>query len=149
MCFAPNSIFLGELKSSLALLINDYENLRRHAKDLLKDKYQCYNMKINAYDCYDGKDAICNLTKDLCLRGVKNCELTADLVDLELKQMLDIDHDPELGIIFGSMMCLYGFLPWQIRLTEFFRLRTHKSLCVQRFFEMFTKFEKCQQRFGK
>ena len=62
------------------------------------------------------------LTKSLgqsVLAGhIKSSDINLDLIDEKLGLELGIP-EPDLAIFFGETCSTYGFLPWQIRVTEF------------------------------
>jgi dehydrodolichyl diphosphate syntase complex subunit NUS1 len=49
---------------------------------------------------------------------MRAADINQDLIDQHLRAELDIP-DPELALICGDVCSTYGFLPWQIRVTEF------------------------------
>ncbi|XP_013394964.1 dehydrodolichyl diphosphate synthase complex subunit nus1 [Lingula anatina] len=57
--------------------------------------------------------------------------------------------DPDLVIKFGAAECLMGFLPWQIRLTEFFVSPSHRGLSYKTFLSLLQDYGNTRQRFGK
>lgn len=59
-----------------------------------------------------------------------------------------ISPDPELAIYFGEICSTYGFLPWHIRLTEFFQIESQQVLTVNAFLNTLFEYSKCEQRFG-
>lgn len=56
--------------------------------------------------------------------------------------------DPELLISFGSPLCLYGFPPWQLRLTEIFSIPTHRRIPQRIFFDCLRRYSRTSQREG-
>lgn len=56
--------------------------------------------------------------------------------------------DPELLLSFGSPQCLYGFPPWQLRLTEIVSVRTHRSIPQKVFLNCLRRYSKTIQRLG-
>lgn len=59
-----------------------------------------------------------------------------------------VSPDPDAAIYFGELCSTYGFLPWHIRLTEFFPIKSQQTMTVYSFLETLFKFSKCDQRFG-
>ncbi|XP_059153994.1 dehydrodolichyl diphosphate synthase complex subunit nus1-like [Physella acuta] len=57
--------------------------------------------------------------------------------------------DPELCIKFGSVDSLFGYLPWQIRLTEIISLPSHKGIIYKSFLSSLVHYGNINQRFGK
>lgn len=105
---------------------------------------------VNIYSSEDGQVKF----NQLLTHGVKSKEwnsqdLTTDSIDQELNKFYGLP-DPDLAIYFGSSCCTKGFMPWQIRLTEFIEI-SHKlqSLSLEKYLLVLYKFAKCEQRFGK
>lgn len=59
-----------------------------------------------------------------------------------------INPDPDIAIYFGEICSTYGFLPWHIRLTEFFPIESQQVLTVNAFLNTLFSYSKCEQRFG-
>lgn len=59
-----------------------------------------------------------------------------------------ISPDPDVAIYFGEICSTYGFLPWHIRLTEFFPIQSQQVLTVNKFLNTLFAYSKCEQRFG-
>lgn len=72
--------------------------------------------------------------------------------DIDLKQVQEFvgwkSCDPELLISFGTPLCLYGFPPWQLRLTEVLSLPTHRKVPRKAFFECLRRYSRITQREG-
>jgi dehydrodolichyl diphosphate syntase complex subunit NUS1 len=79
-------------------------------------------LHLNIFSLSDGKGALVELTKSLCQSAVsghvRTADINQDIIDEHLRAELDIP-DPELALICGDVCSTYGFLPWQIRVTEF------------------------------
>lgn len=59
-----------------------------------------------------------------------------------------VSPDPDAAIYFGDICSTYGFLPWHIRLTEFFPIKSQQTMTVYSFLDTLFKYSKCEQRFG-
>lgn len=59
-----------------------------------------------------------------------------------------VNPDPDAAIYFGDVCSTYGFLPWHIRLTEFFPMTSQQTMTVYSFLSTLFQFSKCEQRFG-
>lgn len=59
-----------------------------------------------------------------------------------------VNPDPDAAIYFGDVCSTYGFLPWHIRLTEFFPIKSQQTMTVYSFLNTLFTFSKCEQRFG-
>lgn len=109
-------------------------------------------LHLNIFSLSDGKGALVELTKSLCQSAVSGhmraSDINQDIIDEHLQAELDIP-DPELALICGDVCSTYGFLPWQIRVTEFLQLQSHHNIQVQEFMLLLKRYGKCVQRFGK
>lgn len=108
---------------------------------------------VNLYSSEDGHAKFDQLlTRELCEPSAM-CEtkqITIDKVDETLSKLFGLIPDPDLAVYFGTTCCTMGFMPWQIRLTEFIQL-SHKlhNLSLDKYLRVLYKFAKCEQRFGK
>lgn len=55
---------------------------------------------------------------------------------------------PELLVSFGSPLCLYGFPPWQLRLTEILTISSHRKLPQKVFLDCLRRYSSTSQREG-
>lgn len=111
---------------------------------------------VNLYSSEDGQVKFSKLlTQELCSEGFveEKCDsknITIDYIDDKLQKLYGGVPDPELAIYFGSACCTAGFLPWQIRLTEFFPISFKiRSLSLDHYIRVLYKYAKCEQRLGK
>jgi dehydrodolichyl diphosphate syntase complex subunit NUS1 len=79
-------------------------------------------LHLNIFSLSDGKGALVELTKSLCQSAlfgqIKSADINQDIIDEKLRAEMDIP-DPELALFCGDVCSTYGFLPWQIHVTEF------------------------------
>lgn len=76
-------------------------------------------------------------------------KLRPEKIDLEVvNNRVCWPTDPELLISFGSPLCLYGFPPWQLRLTEILSIPTHRNMPQKIFIDCFRRYAKTTQREG-
>lgn len=108
---------------------------------------------VNLYSSEDGHakfDQV--LTQQLCSdkESASTKQITIDQVDDTMNKLYGLIPDPDLAVFFGTTCCTMGFMPWQIRLTEFIQLsyKLH-SLSVEKYLKVLYKYAKCEQRFGK
>uniref|UniRef100_A0A8D8YMF2 ditrans,polycis-polyprenyl diphosphate synthase [(2E,6E)-farnesyldiphosphate specific] n=1 Tax=Cacopsylla melanoneura TaxID=428564 RepID=A0A8D8YMF2_9HEMI len=89
---------------------------------------------------------------DLMNSIIEISETTADISTALLEEKL-YDKcplpDPEVGIVLGNKLSSYGLLPWNIRLTEFFKFDNYRDISVNKFNSILMKYSKCEQRLGK
>ena len=114
---------------------------------------------VNLYSSDDGHEKFNQLLKqELCrdkdvsaeMATVESKKITIDYIDEKLSKLYGCMPDPDLAIFFGSFCCTMGFMPWQIRLTEFIQISNKlKNLSSEKYLQVLYKFAKCEQRFGK
>ncbi|XP_059213071.1 dehydrodolichyl diphosphate synthase complex subunit nus1 [Centropristis striata] len=100
----------------------------------------------------DGKQSIVQAAQQLC-RSVENNErssrdISVSMLDVLLRESKNIP-DPELVVKFGPVDSTLGFLPWHIRLTEFFSLPSHRNVSYEDLLGVLQRFGSCQQRLGQ
>lgn len=76
-------------------------------------------------------------------------EFTAQDLDKFISLVYPSIPDPEIVLYTGVSCCTHGFLPWQIRLTEFIQLSLDHSVNIGSYVGAMYKYSKCDQRFGK
>ncbi|XP_055539672.1 dehydrodolichyl diphosphate synthase complex subunit Nus1 [Wyeomyia smithii] len=111
---------------------------------------------VNFFSHEDGRKQLVTAARSISteLRNgtlSKPSEITVELVDQTMQNLVHQVPDPELAVYFGTVCCTYGMLPWQIRLTEFVSLQAPSlaELGVEHFINSLYKYAKCEQRFGK
>lgn len=110
---------------------------------------------VNLYSSQDGHEKFNQLLTQELLGADKseacnNENITVDLIEEKLSKLYGYFPDPDLGVYFGSFCCTQGFLPWQIRLTEFIQISYKlRSLSLQKYVNVLYKYAKCEQRFGQ
>lgn len=100
----------------------------------------------------DGKQSIVRAAQRLC-REVEqkqrsSSDISVALLDSTLRESKNIP-DPDLVLKFGPVDSTLGFLPWQIRLTEFIALPSHIDVSYEDFLGALQRFASCEQRVGK
>lgn len=112
---------------------------------------------VNLYSSEDGHAKFDQLlTHELCRDNNNSStmcdskQITIDKVDETLSKLFGHMPDPDLAVFFGTTCCTMGFMPWQIRLTEFIQLsyKLH-NLSLDKYLRVLYKYAKCEQRFGK
>ncbi|KAG5884488.1 hypothetical protein JTB14_001283 [Gonioctena quinquepunctata] len=94
---------------------------------------------------YDGKHSVVELTKRL---ASSISDVSISTINENLSKQFEFP-DPDMGIVCGKVLQLFNYPPWQIRLTEFFRIDTIQGITLPVFLELLFKFSKCEQRLGK
>lgn len=135
-----------------------YDEMGR-LKDLQKELIKQCELESSNTKCNRNEDSenVQNVTILSRLDGrQKFAEDLEDLVTMQADR-IDIDIaskklawavDPDLMIIFGYPTCVHGFPPWQLRLTEFINLRTHKLLPQKVFLNCLRRYKRISQREG-
>ena len=99
----------------------------------------------------DGRETIVDLTRtmaDLCSNREMNInDITVDLIDTELKQL--VGSEPDLLLYFGPSLDLQGYPPWHIRLTEFFWEEDNNQVTYSVFIRGLKQYAGCKVNVGK
>lgn len=133
-------------------LYDDLGKLKNHQKQLLKSFDQ--QMKsigslkhtiegLNIISRHDGRQKFLDDVKSI-LKEFETAQIDLDLV----QRSVGWTCDPELLISFGLPLCLHGFPPWQLRLTEILSIPTHKRVPKKVFLDCLIRFSKISQRVG-
>jgi dehydrodolichyl diphosphate syntase complex subunit NUS1 len=129
----------GEINWADKSLINGYKNGTNH------------RISVNILTREDGKEKIISTIKDMC----RDEKLTSNDVTIEaMEDRLNKSYspaitEPNMLVYFGEMCSVHGFLPWHIRLTEFFKLDCTSVVRQRDFVEILHRYQRCEQRFGK
>lgn len=106
---------------------------------------QQHILTLNILCIEDGKEDIVRLCKKSCR---ENCSpLHPEYITSELITSGQID--PDLVVVVGRPICSLGFLPWQIRLTEFLNIPSLSRLNYFEFRRLLNLYSNCEQRFGR
>ena len=99
----------------------------------------------------DGRDSLVDLTKTLAEMSqrskLSSNDISVDLVDAELSE--SVMGEPDLLVLFGPMVELSGYPPWQVRLTEIFHVEDNHGVGYQVFLRALFNFANAQMRFGR
>ncbi|CAN7989459.1 unnamed protein product [Ixodes hexagonus] len=98
----------------------------------------------------DGRPLFASLARRLC-QEVKEGRLSpSDIVpDLIQRQLSGDWPDPDALLRFGKVHSVFGYQPWQLRLTEIISLPTHHNLRLSEFLDALRMYDNREQRFGK
>lgn len=130
---------LGRIKTRQKEL---FQQLEHHMGLLGYEKPISYIKGLSILSRQDGRQRFVDDIRDLL-------KVDPDKIDLELVQRhVGWTSDPELLISFGNHICLYGFPPWQLRLTEIFSLPTHRNITQKIFVDCLNRFSRTTQRLG-
>lgn len=114
---------------------------------------QAHTVNINIFKDADGRSRLAQCIRDIAENKITRKNQTNDFTAQDLDNFVGSAYpaipDPEVILYTGVSCVTHGFLPWQIRLTEFIRLSLDHSVHVESFIGALYKFNKCDQRFGK
>lgn len=75
-------------------------------------------------------------------------DVSTELIDAELSE--SVMGEPDLLLLFGDKVCLEGYPPWQVRLTEIFQLQDYTGgVGYHVFLRGLRKFAGAEFRFGR
>lgn len=142
-----------QLSISHITLYDDLGRLKDKQKELIKCfesimKMLDYNKPIttieglNIISKSEGRNKFVDDAKILVKLEPENINLET------VHQRVSWPSDPELLISFGSPLCLYGFPPWQLRLTEIYSIPTHRRMPQRIFFDCLRRYSRTSQREG-
>lgn len=140
------SICYITLYDDLGRLKDKQKELFAHIESIMKsfgcDKSINRIDGLNIISQFDGREKFLAEVKELV-------KLEPESIDLErVQNQVGWHSDPDLLISFGSPLCLYGFPPWQLRLTEILSIPTHKKLPIEVFTDCLIRYSRILQREG-
>lgn len=94
----------------------------------------------------DGRKSVVNFVKNCSIQDFEKIDI--DKINDGLLKQYQFP-DPDMGLICGNVFTLFNYPPWQIRLTEFFKLNHIKDITIPVFLNLLVKFSKCEQRLGR
>lgn len=131
---------LGRLKDMHKWLIKYIElRMRAFGCDKPIDRIEGLNIISRS----DGRQKFAEDMREL-VEKLKPDEINIDTVD----KCVGWPSDPELLISFGYPLCLHGFPPWQLRLTEILSIPTHRYLPQKVFLDCLSRYSRTSQREG-
>ncbi|XP_063241448.1 dehydrodolichyl diphosphate synthase complex subunit Nus1 [Bacillus rossius redtenbacheri] len=109
-------------------------------------------LHLNLFSLTDGKGGVVTVARNVCewveSGKLKASEICQDLLTELIQTEFDVP-DPDLAVYCGEVCSTFGFLPWQIRVTELAHFETHHNLSLVQFASVLRQYGQCQQRFGK
>lgn len=103
-------------------------------------------MHVKTLSSEDGRQNIVEATKDIVSAGATKIK-TDTLSELFRKDFKF--PNPDFGIICCSTFCADGYPPWEMRFTEFHKIKTHYNLTVSNFIDILYRFNNSAQNYGK
>jgi undecaprenyl pyrophosphate synthase len=109
------------------------------------------HLSILLLSAEDGRDSLVDLTKTLAEMSqrskLSSNDISQELLDAELTE--SVMGEPDLLVLFGPMVELSGYPPWQIRLTEIFHVQDNHGVGYQVFLRALYNYANAQMRFGR
>lgn len=129
----------GKLKCKQKELIKLFE---RRMRLLGSEKPIDHIEGLNILSRSDGRPKFIEHVKELL-------QLETDNINLEqVDKQVGWTSDPEMLINFGLPLCLYGFPPWPLRLTEIYHIPTHRRVPHRVFVDILRRYSRTVQRVG-
>ncbi|KAL1500868.1 hypothetical protein ABEB36_006293 [Hypothenemus hampei] len=111
---------------------NGFTGRKVHVKILTKDH---------------GKGAIAKLARQLSKNPPED-KLSIEFLDTKLQKDFEFP-DPDMGLHCGELLKSLDYPPWQLRITEFFTVKSHTKLAYRTFLHKLYHYVQCEQRLGK
>lgn len=139
------------------------DKIRKEVKSLNSSNYQiCINHVAQTDNGRDVRQSCINinifgpeagrrLITDLCKKVAdkENDLITIDYLDESLRKQLCNLPDPDVFLYFNKVCGMFGYIPWQLRLTEFIDFGSLKGITPTLFVKVLYAYANCEQRFGK
>lgn len=117
----------------------------------------CHSSVVRFLSASDGKQQIIKTALKIATDKSRTSPVSLSVSELDDLIREDLDFpDPEVVIRIGRTPCLFGFLPWQMRLTEIFMMPELENFddengmrCFDDLLEVLGTYGRCEQRFGK
>lgn len=107
---------------------------------------------VSVFSKEDGKQNIVRTAKKFCC-SINNKECKSKIMNVEyfsgLLKGSDAFPDPDLALRFGPTDILNGYLPWQIRLTEFISIPSLDVMNYKLLLKTLQRYSKCEKRLGR
>lgn len=157
-------LFAGELNQNEEKLFLEVENHKKGIPGCIKwskkpdlngysNGIQAHTVHINIFRDVDGRSRIAQCIRDIAENKIalnsETNEFTAQDLDKFVSVVYPSIPEPEIVLYTGVLCCTHGFLPWQIRLSEFIRLSLDHSVNIDSYVGAMYKYSKCDQRYGK
>lgn len=157
-------MFVGELSENEEKLFLEVEKHKKGIPGCIKwskkpdlngysNGIQAHTVNVNIFTDSDGRSRIAQCIKAIAEKKITLNSQTNDFTAEDLDKVFSLVYpsipEPEIVLYTGVLCCTHGFLPWQIRLTEFIRLSLDHSVNIDSYVGAMYKYSKCDQRFGK
>lgn len=121
-------------------------NIIWHTGTQHKNGYTGHKIHVKLLTEADGKQCIVKLIRSLALN--KEIDISTQIISEYLLKQYEFP-DPDMAIIFSKKFNVSKYPPWQLRLTEFFKINTTKNVNFSIFLKNLEMYSKCEQRVGK
>lgn len=151
-----SNILLGSLSKAEDKFQNEVNKLKDNKVHVIwhsnhnskhKNGHTGSKIHVKIFTEKDGRESVAQTTQRFAKHHSKE-DITIDRID----KLLSVNYefpDPDMGIYSGNSFFLYGYPPWQIRITEFFNLKTYHNIDFKTFDNLMCKYAKCDRRLGK
>lgn len=154
---------LGELKVNEEKLFLEVEKCKKGIPGCIKwskkpdlngytNGIRAHIVVVNIFSSTDGRTRISQCIREIAEKNSLTSaysEFTAEDLEKALSLLYPPIPDPGVVLYTGNVCCTHGFLPWQVRLTEFIQLSLDHRVSVNNFICAMYKYNKCDQRYGK
>lgn len=144
---------MKQSKSKLFSILTDqnvkYKDVSAKLPNGYKNGHSTPPIQINILSLNDGQKTVAKITKEYLTSGLKQENIGIAYVDEQLKKRGGNLPDPDLAMYCGRTCSTFGLLPWQIRLTEFVDIASHRGIHLSNFLFALKRYDKSEQRFGK
>ncbi|XP_074661641.1 dehydrodolichyl diphosphate synthase complex subunit NUS1-like [Tubulanus polymorphus] len=127
------------------IISNNDEELHNGCRSPCKSNIKLFSLE-------DGQRHLGETARKLCSMVSKSQFRMNDIVPDTINKLLIEHHgcqDPDLIIRFGKPQVMYGYLPWQIRLSQIQSHPSHLNIDYQSFLNHLQCYSSSHQRFGK
>ncbi|VVT47349.1 uncharacterized protein SAPINGB_P001667 [Magnusiomyces paraingens] len=109
------------------------------------------NLTIRILSVEDGRQSIVDLTRSLATlakeKKISARDINVKTIDHEIKTL--VSDEPDLVYVFGPVLDLDGFPPWQIRLSEIFYMRDNDEVSYAVFLKGLEKYSGVKINVGR
>lgn len=140
--------FFNYLEKEKNLLYDTTSKNVSHGSVVYKNGVR-HSMSLNILDPRLSKFQMSQLCRHLAQSGKTTDHLNINYLDEIINESDRHVTDPDLGLFFDDVCCTFGLLPWQLRLTEFIKVKFYSTINVNQFLDALYSYSKCEQRFGK
>ena len=109
------------------------------------------HLRVIFISARDGRDALVDLARTFAemrqYNKLRPDQIVPEIIDMELTE--GVFPEPDLLILFSPHICLDGYPPWQLRVTEIFRMQDNSSVGYRVFLHALQNFARAEMRSGR